>query len=91
MTICVETEIMSLEERLHSKLSSALGDVQRVEIINEGGSCSAAAKVIVIVVSSKFEGIPRLQRHRMVHEALENEIKTELHAITIRASSPSEI
>jgi stress-induced morphogen len=82
---------MSLEERLKLKLAQALGDVQNVEIINEGGSCSAAAKVIVSIVSAKFEGVSRLQRHRMVHEALAEEIKNELHALTIRALAPSEL
>lgn len=82
---------MSLEERLAAKLRASLGEVNRVEIINEGGSCSTAAKVIVAVVSPKFEGVSRLQRHRMVHEALSDEIKNELHAITIRAHSPSEL
>ncbi len=82
---------MDIETSLKQKLVQVLGDVQRVEVINEGGSCSAAAKVIVCVVSSKFEGVSRLQRHRMVHDALSDEIKTQLHAITIKAQAPSEI
>ena len=82
---------MDIETLLKQKLTEVLGDVQRIEVINEGGSCSTAAKVIVNVVSSKFEGVSRIQRHRMVHDALSDEIKTHLHAITIKAQAPSEI
>ena len=82
---------MDIETALKNKLVQVLGDVHHVNVINEPGSCSSAAKVIVTVVSSRFEGVGRLQRHRMVHEALAEEIKSQLHAITIKAQAPSEI
>ncbi len=82
---------MNIEDLIKQKLTGALGEVQKIEVINEGGTCSTAAKVSVLVVSGKFEGVSRLQRHRMVHDALSDEIKQHLHAITIKAQTPSEI
>ena len=81
---------MDIEALLRRKLIESLGEVDKVDVVSEGGSCSAAAKVIVTVVSKKFEGASRLQRHRMVHEALSDELKTQIHAITIKTVAPSE-
>ncbi len=82
---------MNIEELIKQKLANAFSDVRKVDVINEGGTCSTAAKVSVLVVSGAFEGLSRLQRHRMVHEALSEEIKAHLHAITIKVQAPSEI
>ena len=56
---------MDIEALLRGKLIESLGEVDKVDVVSEGGSCSAAAKVIVTVVSKKFEGASRLQRHRI--------------------------
>ncbi len=44
----------------------------------------------VTIVSQAFEGVNRLQRHRMVYDALSNLIKTDIHALRIKAYAPSE-
>lgn len=44
----------------------------------------------VTIVSSKFEGRSRIQRHRMVYDALSQLMQTEIHALRIKAFSPSE-
>jgi BolA family transcriptional regulator, general stress-responsive regulator len=44
----------------------------------------------VIVISPKFTGLGRVQRHQLVYNALQNEMKGTLHAINIRAITPPE-
>jgi BolA protein len=44
----------------------------------------------VTIVSGAFEGINRLHRHRMVYDALSNLIETDIHALRIKALTPSE-
>ena len=44
----------------------------------------------VTIVSQKFDGINRLQRHRMVYDALRKLIETDIHALRIKAFAPSE-
>jgi BolA protein len=44
----------------------------------------------VMIVSLAFEGKSRLERHRMVNEALAIELAGSLHALTIRALTPAE-
>nr|SVE84646.1 EOG090X0K4K [Daphnia pulex] len=44
----------------------------------------------VVVVSSKFENTPLLQRHRLVNEVLCDELKNGVHALSIVAKTPSQ-
>ncbi|XP_060676677.1 bolA-like protein 1 [Hemiscyllium ocellatum] len=42
----------------------------------------------VVVVSERFEGIPLLQRHRMVNDILKEELATRIHALSVQAKTP---
>jgi len=44
----------------------------------------------VTIVSSAFEGQSRIQRHRMVYDALNQLLATDIHALRIKAYTPSE-
>lgn len=44
----------------------------------------------VTIVSQAFDGVNRVQRHRMVYAALGNLIETDIHALRIKALTPSE-
>ena len=44
----------------------------------------------VTVVSDKFVGLNRIQRHRMVYDALNQLLETDIHALRIKAYTPSE-
>ena len=44
----------------------------------------------VTIVSSKFEDQNRVQRHRMVYDALTQLLLTDIHALRINAFTPSE-
>ena len=53
-----------------------------VEDLSDG----CGAKIDVLVVSDKFEGVALLDRQRAVHSALEDEMKT-IHAITMKCKT----
>ena len=40
------------------------------------------------VVSSAFEGMPRVKQHQLVYAALEGKMGTDLHALALQTSSP---
>ncbi len=42
----------------------------------------------VTIVARAFEGKRPLERHRMVYDALGELLETDIHALSIRASSP---
>ncbi len=44
----------------------------------------------VTVVSDAFEGLNRIQRHRIVYDALSDLLETDIHALRIKAFTPSE-
>ena len=42
------------------------------------------------IVSEKFSGKSRVQRHRMIYKILETQLKNQVHALAITALSPEE-
>jgi len=44
----------------------------------------------VVIVSPVFERMSLLQRHRMVHTALGEELLESIHALTITSQTPTE-
>ncbi len=50
----------------------------------EGGHFS------VFVVSDRFAGCTRMQRHQLVYEAVAELMRTDIHALSIQARTPQE-
>ena len=44
----------------------------------------------VRILAPAFTGHSRIERHRMIHEALADLLETEIHALTIKAQAPDE-
>ncbi len=44
----------------------------------------------VVIVSDAFRGRSRLDRHRLVNEVLAEELRSDIHALAIRAMTPEE-
>ena len=44
----------------------------------------------VTVVSAKFEGLNRLERQRLVYRLLADEMKSDIHALTLTTLTPAE-
>ncbi|KAK7507732.1 hypothetical protein BaRGS_00000697 [Batillaria attramentaria] len=75
------------KESLEKKLKEELETVHlEVEDLSDG----CGAKFQVFIVSPKFEGVkPTIKRHRMVHGAIEEEMKA-IHAIQLKTLTPGE-
>ncbi len=43
------------------------------------------------IVSAAFSGKPRLQRHRLVYDALGDLMHQQIHALSIQAYTPEEV
>jgi BolA protein len=54
------------------------------------GAAGGGAHYRVTIVSSRFEGRSRLERHRLVYAALGEAFAAEIHALAIRARTPAE-
>ena len=44
----------------------------------------------VRLVSSQFDGLSRISRHRMVYDALSSYMQSDVHALRIKAISPTD-
>jgi BolA protein len=44
----------------------------------------------VMIVSTVFVGLSRVRRHRMIYDALSDLIESDIHALRIRAYTPTE-
>ena len=58
------------------------------DISLDGEDCNSK----VLIVSKKFEGLNSLQRHKLVLSVLKDHFQSgELHALSLRTKSPSEM
>jgi len=86
---------MSLAENIHAKLTKAFDPIN-IELVDEshqhighsgsGGGAHFALKII----SESFQDKLQLERHRMVYEVLSEEMGGAVHALSIKALTPSE-
>jgi BolA protein len=55
------------------------------------GAASGGGHYQLIVVSRRFEGQPRVARHRLVYQAVGDLMQTQVHALAITALTPEEL
>lgn len=57
---------------------------EHIEVQGDGSHFEA------LIVSAAFEGKNRIQRHKIVYEALGDRMKSEIHALSMRTHTPDE-
>ncbi len=88
---------MSMERAIREKLMLALRPI-RLDVINESelhaghrnSPGTGESHFRVLVVSELLAGKSRLQRHRLINDALAAELKGGVHALAIKAYAPGE-
>ncbi|GCB81441.1 hypothetical protein scyTo_0022181 [Scyliorhinus torazame] len=82
-----------VESTIRIKLEQGLAPTH-LQVINESHMHAVPAgsetHFKVVVVSERFEGVPLLQRHRMVNETLKQELEASVHALSIQAKTPQQ-
>jgi stress-induced morphogen len=74
------------QEAIVAKIRAALPDAQ-VELKDLTGTKDHWEAVIV---SASFEGKSLIQRHRMVYDALAEEMKGPIHALSLKTYTPDQ-
>ena len=83
-------------ERLRNRLTETLKPLH-LEIADDShkhvGHAGAAkgGHYRVYIVADAFAGRPLIARHRMVYEAVSDNLRREVHALSIVARAPSEV
>ena len=88
---------ISVETTIREKLQWAFQPV-RLDVINEsdlhaghrGSPGTGESHFRVLIVSAVFAGKSRLQRHRLVNEALAAELAGKVHALALEVHAPEE-
>lgn len=86
---------MNRIELIQQQLTAALSPTH-LELTDDSeqhsshGGAKQGGHFSLIIVSEQFESQSLLQRHRQVHAALADLMKNEIHAISIKAYSPTE-
>lgn len=88
---------MSAEQRIKEKLMVALRPV-RLDVINEShlhaghrsSPGTGESHFRVLVVSEMFTGKSRVERHRLVNEALKGDVGGAIHALALATYAPGE-
>ena len=84
-----------MEARIRERLELALAP-ELLTIENEshlhaghhGSPGSGSSHFRLHIVSARFAGVSRIERHRLVNEALAAELKDGIHALAIKAEAP---
>jgi stress-induced morphogen len=70
---------------LQDRIAAALpGAEVRVEDLTGGGDHFRAE-----VVSDRFEGLSRIQQHKLIYDVFGDEVGGPIHALSIKTSTPS--
>jgi len=93
----MERRNVTVEASIREKLLVGL-EPSRLDIINEselhaghrGSPGTGESHFRVLVVSTKFEGKSRVDRHRMVNGLLDGVVGKQVHAFALTAMTPSE-
>lgn len=88
---------MARADRISETLTKAFAP-QALEVIDEsarhhghaGARPEGETHYAVRIVSSAFEGVTRVERQRQVYAALDREFRAGLHALSLKALTPSE-
>jgi BolA protein len=88
---------MSTEAAIRTKLMVGL-EPTRLDVINESelhaghrsSPGTGESHFRINVVSEKFTGKTRVERHRLINELLAEELAGRIHALAIHASAPEE-
>jgi stress-induced morphogen len=76
---------MPTASELESRIAAALpGAEVRVEDLTGGGDHFRAE-----VVSDRFEGLTRIQQHKLIYDVFGDEVGGAIHALSIKTSTPS--
>ena len=85
--------VSRIEELLREHLEASRVEVEDDSARHAGhaGARAGGGHFNVTVVSERFAGLNRVERHRAVYEAVDEMIPGEIHALSVRAFTTSEI
>ena len=80
-----------LRRRLESRFAPELLIIEDESHLHAGhaGAAQGHGHFRVTIIAEAFRGIPAVARHRLVYAAVDDLLKTDIHALAIEASPPA--
>lgn len=84
-------------ERMEARMRAALEplelrlDDDSASHAGHAGAASGGGHYVLRIVSSRFEGLKLVTRHRLVYDSVHDMMRGEIHALAITALAPSEV
>ena len=87
-----QARIDQIRARLESSLAPMSLDIRDDSAMHAGhaGAQGGAGHYTVFIRAGAFQGLRRLQRHRLVYDAVADMMPGEIHALSINATAPDE-
>lgn len=87
-----QARIDQIRSRLESALTPMSLDIRDDSAMHAGhaGARGGAGHYTVFIRAGAFSGLRRLQRHRLVYDAVADMMPGEIHALSINATAPDE-
>lgn len=84
--------VKMIRSRLSEAFTPAFLDIvdDSAKHAGHAGARAGGGHFLVTIVSDAFTDKTPIQRHRMVFEALGDAMQSEIHALSIKASTPAE-
>lgn len=81
--------IAQIDSRLRSAFEPTSLEIEDQSHLHAGhaGAREGKGHFRVVIVSNHFEGKSPIQRHRLIYEALGSLMESDIHALTIEAST----
>jgi BolA protein len=89
LSINREQQIRQCLEEIFQPTDLLLKDQSQLHVGHEGAK-DGKGHFDVTIVSQAFDGKSRIQRHRMVYDALGSLLESDIHALRIKAHTPAE-
>jgi BolA family transcriptional regulator, general stress-responsive regulator len=91
MAATAQQKIAHLEARLNAALSPSSVHIEDDSAAHAGHAGAASGShYTVTIVADEFAGKARVMRHRLVYDALAEEMQRGIHALAIKAYTPQE-
>ncbi len=84
--------VEEIRERLSAQLQPGSLDIIDESHLHAGhaGAASGAGHFAITIISDEFNGKSLIERHRLVYLAVDDLMRTEIHALSIQALATEE-
>jgi BolA protein len=87
-----EERIDKIRERINAALQPDALEIvdESHQHVGHAGARDGRGHFQVTIVSDRFKGLPPIQRHRLVYDAVGDLMETDIHALSIKALTSSQ-